>query len=122
MNIQKQISQEEADKKEVMAKIQKMYSRIRPLKEEEDKAHNEFVTHLQRIEDLKIAIDSKQEELDSLKGKIVKIKKLIAEETHKQIYGEIEERIQALLKKRDEGKTLSPEEQEFLMSYGYVPF
>ncbi|MFX0171057.1 MAG: hypothetical protein ACFE9L_03985 [Candidatus Hodarchaeota archaeon] len=122
MNIQKQISQEEADKKEVTAKIQKMYSRIRPLKEEEDKAHNEFVTHLQRIEDLRIAIDSKQEELDSLKGKIVKIKKLIAQETHKQIYGEIEERIQVLLKKRDEGMTLSPEEQEFLMSYGYVPF
>ncbi|MFX0051603.1 MAG: hypothetical protein ACFFAJ_11185 [Candidatus Hodarchaeota archaeon] len=122
MNIQKQISQEEADKREVTAKIQKMYSRIRPLKEEEDKAHNEFVNHLQRIEDLRIAIDSKQEELDSLKGKIVKIKKLIAEETHKQIYGEIEERIQVLLKKRDDGKTLSPEEQEFLMSYGYVPF
>lgn len=120
--IEKQITQEEADRREVNVKIQQMYTRIRPLKEEEDKSHEEFVKHLQRIEELKITIEAKQEELDSLKGKIAKIKKLIAEETHKQVYGEIEEQIQELIKKRDKGETLSPEEQEFLMGYGYVPF
>ena len=49
------------------------------------------------------------------------LKKLISEETHKQVYGKIEEKIEALLKKRDQGE-LTPEEQEYLMSYGYAPF
>ncbi len=120
--IDKKISQEEADRKEISNKIQEIYTRIKPLKEEEDKAHEEFVTHLQRIDELKVIVQAKQEELDSLKGKINNIKKLIAEETHKQVFGKIEERIQLLLKKRDKGEDLSPEEQEFLMGYGHVPF
>ena len=119
--IDQKISQEEADKKEISERVQQMYSRIKPLKEEEDKSHEEFVKHLQEIEELKVLIQAKQEELDALKGKIAKVKKLIAEETHKQVYGKIEEKIEALLKKRDEGE-LTPEEQEFLMSYGYAPF
>ena len=120
--IDKKISQEEADRREINDRVQQMYSRIKPLKEEEDKSHEEFVTHLQKIDEMKVLVQAKQEELDSLKGKISNIKKQIAEETHKQVYGEIEEKIQVLLKKRDDGKELSPEEQEFLMSYGYVPF
>ncbi|MFX0122412.1 MAG: hypothetical protein ACFFAE_02160 [Candidatus Hodarchaeota archaeon] len=119
--IDRKISQEEADKKEIGEKVQQMYSRIKPLKEEEDKAHEEFVKHLQQIEELKVLIEAKQEELDALKGKIANVKKLIAEETHKQVYGKIEEKIEALLKKRDKGE-LTPEEQEYLMSYGYAPF
>ncbi|MFX1516007.1 MAG: hypothetical protein ACFFC6_06835 [Promethearchaeota archaeon] len=119
--IDKKISEEEAGKKEISEKVQQMYSRIKPLKEEEDKAHEEFVNHLQQIEELKVLVQAKQEELDALKGKITNVKKLIAEETHKQVYGKIEEKIEALLKKRDKGE-LTPEEQEFLMSYGYAPF
>ncbi|MFX1282668.1 MAG: hypothetical protein ACFFB5_03400 [Promethearchaeota archaeon] len=120
--IDQKISQEEADRREMSEKVQQMYIRIKPLKEEEDKAHEEFVKHLQRIEELRVEVQAKQEELDALKGKIAKVKKLIADETHKQVYGEIEEKIEVLLKKRDEGEDLTPEEQEFLMSYGYVPF
>ncbi|MHA2226328.1 MAG: hypothetical protein ACXAC8_14055 [Candidatus Hodarchaeales archaeon] len=120
--IEVKISQEEAERREVNEKLQQMYSRINPLKEEEDKSHQEFVIHLQRIDELKVQIQAKQEELDSLKGKIVKLKKKIAEETHNKVYGEIEEKIQELLKKRDKGESLSPEEQEFLMGYGHVPF
>ncbi len=120
--IDKKISQEEADRREIKDRVQQMYTRIKPLKEEEDKAHSEFVSHLQKIDEMKVLVQAKQEELDSLKGKISNIKKQIAEETHKQVYGEIEEKIQSLLKKRDDGEELLPEEQEFLMSYGYVPF
>ncbi|UCE13244.1 MAG: hypothetical protein JSV04_13795 [Candidatus Heimdallarchaeota archaeon] len=120
--IDKKIAKEEADRKEIREKVQQIYSRIKPLKEEEDKAHQEFVVHLQKIDELKALVQAKQEELDSLKGKISKIKKLIAEEEHKQVYGKIEEKIEALLKKKDKGEDLSPEEQEFLMSYGHVPF
>ncbi len=120
--IENQISQEETDRKEVSDKIQKMYSRIKPLKDEEDHSHEEFVKHLQKVEELKVLIDAKQEELDSLKGKISKIKHLIAEETHKETYGVIEKKIQVLLEKRDKGVSLTPEEQEFLMGYGHVPF
>jgi len=107
---------------EISEKVQQMYIRIKPLKEEEDKAHEDFVKHLQRIEELRVEIQAKQEELDALKGKIANVKKLIADETYKQVFGEIEEKIGALLKKRDEGEELTPEEQEFLMSYGHVPF
>jgi uncharacterized coiled-coil DUF342 family protein len=120
--IEKQISQEETDKKEVADRVQKMYSRIKPLKDEEDHSHEEFVKHLQKVEELKILIQAKQEELDSLKSKISKLKHLIAEETHKETYGVIEKKIQALLEKRDKGGSLTPEEQEFLMGYGHVPF
>jgi len=119
--IDKKISEEEADKREISDRVQQMYSRIKPLKEEEDKAHEEFVTHLQQIEELKVLVQAKQEELDALKGKITNVKKLIAEETHKKVYGKIEEKIEALLKKREKGE-LTPEEQEFLMSYGHAPF
>ncbi|MFX0014881.1 MAG: hypothetical protein ACFE98_09860 [Candidatus Hermodarchaeota archaeon] len=120
--IDRKISQEEADRREINDRVQQVYVRIKPLKEEEDKAHQEFVKHLQRIDELKILVQAKQEELDALKGKIEKVKKLIAEETHKQVFGEIEDRIQRLLEKKEKGEELSPEEQEFLMGYGYVPF
>ncbi len=120
--IDQKISQEEAGRMEISEKVQQMYIRIKPLKEEEDKAHEDFVKHLQRIEELRVEIQAKQEELDALKGKIANVKKLIADETYKQVFGEIEEKIGALLKKRDEGEELTPEEQEFLMSYGHVPF
>ena len=120
--IDKKISQEEADRREISDRVQQMYIRIKPLKDEEDKAHEEFVHHLQRIDELKVLINAKQEELDSLKGKINNVKKLLAEERHKEVYGEIEEKIQSLIKKRDKGENLTPEEQEFLMGYGYVPF
>ncbi len=120
--IEKQISQEEIERREIGERVQQIYSRIKPLKEEEDSSHEEFVSHLQKVDELKVLIQAKQEELDSLKSKIAKVKKLIAEETHKETYGVIEEKIQILLKKRDKGETLTPEEQEFLMGYGYVPF
>jgi uncharacterized coiled-coil DUF342 family protein len=120
--LERQISREASDRREVNIRVQKLYSRIRPLKEEEDKAHGEFVKHLQSLEELKIRIDTKQEEVDSIKAKIAKFKKLIAEEEHKQIFGKIEEKIQTLIERRDKGESLSPEEQEFLMSYGHVPF
>lgn len=120
--IEKQISQEETERREISDRVQKIYSRIKPLKEEEDRSHEEFVSHLQKVDELKVLIQAKQEELDSLKSKIAKLKKLIAEEAHKETYGVIEEKIQILLKKRDKGESLTPEEQEFLMGYGYVPF
>jgi uncharacterized coiled-coil DUF342 family protein len=120
--IEKQISQEESDKKEISDRVQKIYSRIKPMKEEEDKSHEEFVKHLQKVDELKNLVQAKQEELDSLKSKIAKVKKLLVEETHKQKYGVIEEKIQVLLKKREKGESLTVEEQEFLMGYGYVPF
>ncbi len=121
-DIEKQISQEESDKKEISDRVQKIYSRIKPMKEEEDKSHEEFVNHLQKVDELKSLVQAKQEELDSLKSKIAKVKKLLVEETHKQKYGVIEEKIQVLLKKREKGEPLTVEEQEFLMGYGYVPF
>ncbi|MHA1975572.1 MAG: hypothetical protein ACW98I_01595 [Candidatus Hodarchaeales archaeon] len=120
--IEQKISQEENLRKDVQSKIQKLYTRISPLKEEEDNAHQEFVDHLQRVEELKENVQAKQEELDSLKAKIAQVKKKIKTESQQETFGKIEERIQLLLKKRDEGQTLSPEEQEFLMSYGHVPF
>ena len=120
--IDKKISQEEADRREISERVSQMYVRIKPLKEEEDKAHEEFVLHLQRIDELKVTVQAKQEEVDSLKGKITNVKKLIAEENYKQVYGKIEEKIEALLAKRDKGEDLSPEEQEYLMGYGHVPF
>jgi uncharacterized coiled-coil DUF342 family protein len=121
-HIENQISQEETERREITDKVQKIYSRIKPLKKEEDRSHEEFVSHLQKVDELKVLIQAKQEELDSLKSKIAKVKKLLAEETHKETFGVIEEKIQNLLKKRDKGETLTPEEQEFLMGYGYVPF
>jgi uncharacterized coiled-coil DUF342 family protein len=121
-DIEKKLAQEESVRKETSKKVSEMYERIRPLKDEEDKAHQNFVTHLQRIEELKVEIDTKQEELDSLKGKITKVKKMIAEEEHQERYGEIEKKIQELIRKRDQGEDLSPDEQEFLMGYGYAPF
>jgi len=57
-----------------------------------------------------------------MKGKIAQIKKIKKQEEHKATYGKIEERIQELLQKKETGKELTPEEQEFLMSYGHVPF
>ena len=120
--LEQKITQEEDLRNEVHSKIQKLYTRIGPLKEEEDKSHQEFVDHLQRVEVLKEDVQAKQEELDSLKGKITQVKKKIKAESRQETFGKIEERIQMLLKKRDEAQTLSPEEQEFLMSYGHVPF
>ena len=120
--IEKKLSQEEILRREIQTKQQKIYDRINPLKEEEDKAHHEFVKHLQRVEELKAEVQAKQEELDSMKGKIGQLKKIKKQEEHKATYGKIEEQIQELLKKRDAGDELSPEEQEFLMSYGHVPF
>ncbi|NHJ01032.1 MAG: hypothetical protein EAX86_02770 [Candidatus Heimdallarchaeota archaeon] len=120
--IEKQISQEEADRKLLSIKVQKMYDRIKPLKEEEDKAHQDFVSHLQKVEELKVNIEAKQEELDALKGKIINLKKLLSEETKKEAFSEIDDKIKLLLKKRDTGESLTPEEQEFLMAHGYVPF
>ncbi len=121
-SIEKKISQEESLKKEVQSKIQKLYTRIGPLKEEEDTAHQEFVNHLQRVEALKEDVQAKQEELDSLKAKIVQVKKKVKTESQQKTFGKIEEKIQLLLQKKEKGQTLTPEEQEFLMSYGYVPF
>jgi uncharacterized coiled-coil DUF342 family protein len=121
-SIEHKLSQEERVRKEVQSRIQKLYTIIGPLKEEEDKAHGDFVLHLQRVEELKGDVQAKQEELDALKGKIAQVKKKIRVESREQKFGKIEERIQALLAKRDKGEALSPEEQEFLMSYGYVPF
>jgi len=120
--IEQQISKEESERKELSQRIQKLYSKTKPLKEAEDQAHEEFVKHLQRVEELKVEIETKQEEVDALKGKIAKLKKMVAEEEYKKTYGKIEERIQDLLKKKESGESLTPEEQEFLMSYGYVPF
>ncbi|WP_455139473.1 hypothetical protein [Candidatus Hodarchaeum mangrovi] len=121
-DLEKQISKEESEKREASERIQNLYVRIKPLKESEDEAHQDFVKHLQRVEDLKIEIESKQEEVEALKGKIGQLKKMLAETEYKQTYGKIEEKIQNLIKKRDAGDSLTPEEQEFLMGYGYVPF
>ncbi len=121
-SIEQKISEEENLRKDVQTKIQKLYTRIGPLKEEEDKAHQEFVDHLQRVEELKEVVQAKQEELDSLKAKISQVKKKLKIESQQETFGKIEERIQGLLKKRDGDQVLSPEEQEFLMSYGHVPF
>ena len=121
-SIEQKISEEENLRKEIHTKIQKLYTRIGPLKEEEDKAHQEFVDHLQRVEELKEVVQAKQEELDSLKAKISQVKKKLKVESQQETFGKIEERIQGLLKKKDGGQVLSPEEQEFLMSYGHVPF
>ncbi|MFW9854201.1 MAG: hypothetical protein ACFFFG_04045 [Candidatus Thorarchaeota archaeon] len=120
--IETKLAQEESVRRETSQKISELYERIQPLKDEEDKAHQNFVAHLQRVEALKVEITTKQEELDSLKGKISKVKKLIAEEEHQERFGEIEKKIQELLRKRDRGEDLSPDEQEFLMGYGYAPF
>jgi uncharacterized coiled-coil DUF342 family protein len=120
--IEEKLSQEASLNREMQNKMQNIYKRIGPLKEEEDKAHQEFVSHLQRVEELKVDIQAKQEELDAMKGKITQVKKIQKQEEHKATYGKIEERIQELIKKKDTGKELTPEEQEFLMSYGYVPF
>ncbi len=120
--IEKKLSQEVILRREIQSKQQKIYDRINPLKEEEDNAHHEFVKHLQRVEELKVDVQAKQEELDAMKGKIGQVKKIKKQEEHKATYGKIEERIQELIKKRDAGNELSPEEQEFLMSYGHVPF
>ena len=121
-SIEQKISEEENLRKDVQTKIQKLYTMIGPLKEEEDKAHQEFVDHLQRVEELKEVVQAKQEELDSLKAKISQVKKKLKIESQQETFGKIEERIQGLLEKRDGGQVLSPEEQEFLMSYGHVPF
>ncbi len=121
-SIEKKLSMEEDLRKKIQTKVQSLYDRIGPLKEEEDKAHQEFVDHLKKLDELKADTQAKQEELDSLKGKIAQVKKKIAQESHKQKYDKIEERIQSLIKKREDGENLTPEEQEFLMSYGYVPF
>jgi uncharacterized coiled-coil DUF342 family protein len=120
--IETKITGEEQVKKEMQSKLQKIYSRITPLKEEEDKAHQLFVDHLQKVEENKIDVQAKQEELDSLKGKIAQIKKKITQESQQVTIDKIEEQIQQLLRKKEEGKSLTPEEQEFLMSYGHVPF
>lgn len=120
--IETKLAQEESVRRETSQKIGELYERIQPLKDEEDKAHQTFVTHLQRIQELRVEITTRQEELDSLKGKITKVKKLVAEEEHQERYGEIEKKIQELLRKRDQGEELSPDEQEFLMGYGYAPF
>lgn len=121
-DIERKLAHEETVRSETSQKISETYERIRPLKDVEDKAHQNFVTHLKRIEELKIEIVTRQEEVDSLKGKIANVKKLMAEEEHQERYGEIEKKIQELLQKRDQGENLSPDEQEFLMGYGYVPF
>jgi uncharacterized coiled-coil DUF342 family protein len=121
-SIEKKLSMEEDLRKKIQSKVQSLYDRIGPLKEEEDKAHQEFVDHLGKLDELKAETQAKQEELDSLKGKIAQTKKKISQESHKQKYDKIEEKIQNLVKKREKGENLTPEEQEFLMSYGYVPF
>jgi uncharacterized coiled-coil DUF342 family protein len=120
--IENKLTQEDSLRREMQSKLQKIYDRIGPLKQEEDKAHQEFVAHLQRVEELKADVQAKQEELDAMKGKINQIKKIKKQEEHKATFDKIEERIAKLLEKRDSGKALSPEEQEFLMSYGHVPF
>ena len=121
-SIEKKLSMEQDLRKKIQTKVQSLYDRIGPLKEEEDKAHQEFVDHLSKLDELKVDTQAKQEELDSLKGKIAQTKKKISQESHKQKYDKIEEKIQGLVKKRENGENLTPEEQEFLMSYGYVPF
>jgi uncharacterized coiled-coil DUF342 family protein len=121
-SIEIKLSTEEDLRKKINVKIQALFDRIGPLKEEEDNAHQEFVDHLQKLDGLKVEVQAKQEELDSLKGKISQVKKKISQESHQETFGKIEEKIQSLLKKREEGDSLTPEEQEFLMGYGYVPF
>ena len=120
--IEKKISEEEQIKKDMQGKLQKIYSRIGPLKEEEDKAHQLFVEHLKKVDEHKIDVQAKQEELDSLKGKIAQIKKKIAKDSQQVTIDKIEEQIEQHLQKKERGENLTPEEQEFLMSYGYVPF
>jgi len=120
--IERKLLMEEDLRKKMHSKVQGLYDRIGPLKEEEDKAHQEFVDHLQELEKLKVDVQAKQEELDALKGKIAQIKKKISQESHKVKFDKIEEKIQQLVKKREKGDALTPEEQEYLMSYGYVPF
>jgi len=121
-SIEKKLYMEQDLRNKIQTKVQSLYDRIGPLKEEEDKAHQEFVDHLSKLDELKVDTQAKQEELDSLKGKIAQTKKKISQESHKQKYDKIEEKIQGLVKKRENGENLTPEEQEFLMSYGYVPF
>jgi uncharacterized coiled-coil DUF342 family protein len=111
--IEQKISEEEQIKKEMQEKLQKVYSRIGPLKEEEDKAHQLFVEHLQKVEEHKIDVQAKQEELDSLKGKISQVKKKIAKDSQQVTIDKIEEQIQQLLRKKEGGENLTPEEQEF---------
>ena len=120
--IEKRLSLEEDLRKKIHSKVQWLYDRISPLKEEEDKAHQEFVDHLQKLEELKVDVQAKQEELDALKGKISQVKKKISQDSNKEKVDQIEEKIQLLIKKREKGNDLTPEEQEYLMSYGYVPF
>ena len=121
-SLERKISLEEDLKNKMHSKVQGLYDRINPLKEEEDKAHQDFVDHLQTLEKLKVDVQAKQEELDALKGKISQIKKKISQESHKEKFDKIEEKIQRLVKKREKSGDLTPEEQEYLMSYGYVPF
>ncbi|MHA1444501.1 MAG: hypothetical protein ACTSR4_07105 [Candidatus Hodarchaeales archaeon] len=120
--IEKRLSLEENLRKKMHTKVQGLYDRIGPLKEEEDKAHQEFVDHLQKLEELKVDVQAKQEELDALRGKISQVKKKISQESNQEKVDKIEEKIQLLIKKREKGNDLTPEEQEYLMSYGYVPF
>ncbi|MHA1205994.1 MAG: hypothetical protein ACTSSO_00320, partial [Candidatus Hodarchaeales archaeon] len=120
--IEKRLSLEEDLRKKIHTKVQGLYDRIGPLKEEEDKAHQEFVDHLQKLEELKVDVQAKQEELDALRGKISQVKKKISQESNQEKVDKIEEKIQLLIKKREKGNDLTPEEQEYLMSYGYVPF
>jgi uncharacterized coiled-coil DUF342 family protein len=120
--IEKRLSLEEDLRKKMHTKVQGLYDRIGPLKEEEDKAHQEFVDHLQKLEELKVDVQAKQEELDALRGKISQVKKKISQESNQEKVDKIEEKIQLLIKKREKGNDLTPEEQEYLMSYGYVPF
>ncbi|MCK4848438.1 MAG: hypothetical protein KAT16_05405 [Candidatus Heimdallarchaeota archaeon] len=121
-SIERRLSLEEDLRNKMHSKVQGLYDRIGPLKEEEDKAHQEFVDHLQKLEELKVDVQAKQEELDALKGKIAQVKKKISQESHKEKFDKIEGKIQLLIKKREKGDALTPEEQEYLMSYGYVPF
>lgn len=120
--IERKLFLEEDLRKKMHTKVQGLYDRIGPLKEEEDNAHQEFVDHLQKMEELKVDVQAKQEELDALKGKISQVKKKISQDSNKQKVDKIEEKIQLLIKKREKGNDLTPEEQEYLMSYGYVPF
>ena len=121
-SIEKKLSTEEDLQNKMHSKVQSLYDRIGPLKEEEDNAHQEFVDHLQKLEELKVDTQAKQEELDALKGKIAQVKRNISQVSQKEKFGKIEDKIQLLLKKREKGDDLTPEEQEYLMSYGYVPF
>lgn len=103
-------------------KVSLLYSKIDKLREKEQESHDRFVDNLSQLEETRKQIQHAENEITEILEHISTLKKDQKTEKIQEKEQAISNRIKSLLEKRDRGEDLSPEEMEFLLGMGHVPF